>query len=240
MGTRTVLRILILFSFSPSSSQKACLLRSKAEGKVAIFGRLVLLLALVARVGADRGLREDDARSPAALARDFFEPRPSRPRLGLTETNHGREADVRGPRAVVGAGERLRGEGWLLFEVVQNPAGLEAVDPGAWEGAQLWWDGWEVLGQGATVRSRLESPGESFEYEASTWWIQVHPGPNLRFRKADAAITGGAQEAQRTGAEFRDRRRSRFGQRAYISCELISPCLVSRKQGWASREWNLK
>ena len=59
-----------------------------------IFGRLVLLLALVARVGADRGLREDDARFPAALARDFFEPRPSRPCLGLTETNRGRGAEV--------------------------------------------------------------------------------------------------------------------------------------------------
>ncbi len=70
---------------------------------MAIFGRLVLLLALVARVGADRGLREDDARSPAALARDFLEPNLSRPRLGLTDTNHGREAKNRGPRAVVGS-----------------------------------------------------------------------------------------------------------------------------------------
>lgn len=66
---------------------------------MAIFGRLVHLLALVARVGADRGPREDDARSSAALAQDFFVPRLSRPRLGLTETNRGREAVDLAPRS---------------------------------------------------------------------------------------------------------------------------------------------
>jgi len=98
VGTRTVLHILILVSFSPflfHLRKRPAYLRPKAEGEVAIFGRLVLLLALVARVGADQGLREDDARSPAALARDILDPNLSRPRLGLTETNHGRGGRLR-------------------------------------------------------------------------------------------------------------------------------------------------
>ena len=90
---------------------------------MAIFGRLVLLLALVARVGADRGLREDDARSPAPLAQDFFEPNLSRPRLSLTETNHGREAEAVDLTLPSGPGGAFGGDGQHHLQSCAEPGG---------------------------------------------------------------------------------------------------------------------